>query len=62
MDRDNNMVEIGYYDKSKFRAKNDQDSNFRILGFFRKGTRGGGMISAEQAQAESSTYNGWNDR
>jgi hypothetical protein len=52
---------VGYYDLSKFRAKYDKDDEAIIIGFFGKGIKGGGLISVEQAQAES-TYNGWNDK
>ena len=51
---------VGYYDGRKFNAKHDPNCNFRILGCFRKGKKGGGMISAQQAYEES-TYNGWNN-
>ena len=53
---------VGYYDCSKFRAKYSKDDTSIIIGFFRKGIKGGGMISVEQAQEESKTYNGWNER
>ena len=57
-DPDDRLKVIGYYDKSKFRPKYHRDSNFQIVGFCRKGVKGGGMISAQQTQEES-TYNGW---